>query len=238
MTIDRFAEKYTSMNPYQYGANNPIKFIDVNGDSVNVADIRDKSPDEWAQTKQELQAFTGLTLEVDDSGNMTYTKPKGKLSGSRRARKMLMKAINHKETVIVKDNGGGGSRVNMDSDDPVEQNTLQLDFEQLNAFVKGTSSDLDSRAYGFGINFFHELGHTEVGGRMLDGGHMVAGPNVQNVNTIRKQLGAEFGQRQVYNQFIIRSDESNEYHAFTKNALQTLVAGKIPSGGYVKVPRQ
>jgi len=37
MTIDRFAEKYTSITPYQYGANNPIKFIDVNGDSITVS---------------------------------------------------------------------------------------------------------------------------------------------------------------------------------------------------------
>jgi hypothetical protein len=36
MTIDRFAEKYTSMTPYQYGANNPIKFIDINGDSLDI----------------------------------------------------------------------------------------------------------------------------------------------------------------------------------------------------------
>ncbi|MCT4640581.1 MAG: DUF6443 domain-containing protein [Bacteroidales bacterium] len=31
---DRFAEKYVEMSPYQYGGNNPIKFIDVNGDSL------------------------------------------------------------------------------------------------------------------------------------------------------------------------------------------------------------
>jgi len=236
-STDRFAEKYSSMTPYQYGANNPIRFIDINGDSINVADIAAARPKEWAQTLQELKDFTGLELSIDDSGNMTYTKPDGKLSGSKKARKMLMKAIDHKETVTVVDNEGGGSRVNMDSDDPVEQNTLQLDFSQLSTFVKGTSSDLDSRAYGFGINFFHELGHTRVGGRMLDGGHMVAGPNVQNVNEIRRQLGPKFGQRQVYNQFIVSGDKSNEYHAFTKAALEALVAGKIPSGGYVKVPR-
>jgi RHS repeat-associated protein len=35
--IDRFAEKYASMTPYQYGANNPISFIDVIGDSLWVA---------------------------------------------------------------------------------------------------------------------------------------------------------------------------------------------------------
>jgi len=33
-TIDRFAEKYYSFAPYQYGANNPILYIDVNGDSI------------------------------------------------------------------------------------------------------------------------------------------------------------------------------------------------------------
>jgi RHS repeat-associated protein len=31
---DRFASKYMEMTPYHYGANNPIKYIDVNGDSL------------------------------------------------------------------------------------------------------------------------------------------------------------------------------------------------------------
>jgi RHS repeat-associated protein len=35
-TIDRFAEKYASMSPFGFGANNPIKYIDVNGDSITV----------------------------------------------------------------------------------------------------------------------------------------------------------------------------------------------------------
>ena len=34
--IDRFSEKFVVVNPYQYGANNPIRFIDVNGDSIDV----------------------------------------------------------------------------------------------------------------------------------------------------------------------------------------------------------
>jgi len=38
-TTDRFTEKYLQMTPYQYGANNPIKFIDVNGDSIMVNNI-------------------------------------------------------------------------------------------------------------------------------------------------------------------------------------------------------
>jgi len=35
-TLDRFAEKYYSLSPYQYAANNPIKYIDVNGDSIYI----------------------------------------------------------------------------------------------------------------------------------------------------------------------------------------------------------
>ena len=32
--MDRFAEKYYSLSPYQYAGNNPIRNIDVNGDSI------------------------------------------------------------------------------------------------------------------------------------------------------------------------------------------------------------
>ena len=35
-TNDRFAEKYYSMSPYQYGANSPVVNIDVNGDTIVV----------------------------------------------------------------------------------------------------------------------------------------------------------------------------------------------------------
>lgn len=35
---DRFTDKYPSLSPYQYAANNPASLIDVNGDSIWVAD--------------------------------------------------------------------------------------------------------------------------------------------------------------------------------------------------------
>ena len=34
LTQDRFAEKYYSLSPYSYAAGNPIKYIDINGDSL------------------------------------------------------------------------------------------------------------------------------------------------------------------------------------------------------------
>jgi len=64
-TIDRFAEKYSDISPYQYAANNPVLFIDVNGDSINVALIQ--RYDQQNNTKilptiiNDLQSQTGLT---------------------------------------------------------------------------------------------------------------------------------------------------------------------------------
>ena len=34
LSVDRFAEKYPGISPYSYAANNPVKYIDINGDSV------------------------------------------------------------------------------------------------------------------------------------------------------------------------------------------------------------
>jgi hypothetical protein len=41
-TQDRFAEKYLDFTPYQYAANNPIMFIDVNGDSIWISHRKEK----------------------------------------------------------------------------------------------------------------------------------------------------------------------------------------------------
>lgn len=56
-TIDRFAGKYASMTPFHYGANNPVKFIDINGDSIIVSEAMQMSATydaflEWQNSEQ------------------------------------------------------------------------------------------------------------------------------------------------------------------------------------------
>ena len=62
-TMDRFAEKYYSLSPYQYAANNPIDNLDINGDSI------------WfSVTRNSDNVITGITMNVtgkvlNDSNN-------------------------------------------------------------------------------------------------------------------------------------------------------------------------
>jgi RHS repeat-associated protein len=53
-TQDRFADKYVNMTPYQYGANNPILFTDVNGDSLRIT----------GNSEAFLQLLNGLTGNI------------------------------------------------------------------------------------------------------------------------------------------------------------------------------
>ena len=59
MQIDRFYDKYPNMSTYQYAANNPIKFIDVNGDSI------------WINQGQNNYLYVDRTLYNKDGSEYT-----------------------------------------------------------------------------------------------------------------------------------------------------------------------
>jgi RHS repeat-associated protein len=84
-TQDRYAEKYLSLTSYQYGANNSIKFIDVNGDSLYLITYvkGNKKGDEFFKSaaltrKSDIERSNGfdakrdkvVLLEVEDMGSL------------------------------------------------------------------------------------------------------------------------------------------------------------------------
>jgi RHS repeat-associated protein len=70
-SIDAFADKYYEMTPYQYGANNPIKYIDINGDSLMLF----KNGVYVTTVDNGKEETTGYNQEstVDEDGNETFT---------------------------------------------------------------------------------------------------------------------------------------------------------------------
>ncbi|MCC5932060.1 MAG: hypothetical protein JJU28_22635 [Cyclobacteriaceae bacterium] len=90
---DRFAEKYYSLSPYQYAANNPIKNIDVNGDWIWVIHdgqnykydgekfyTYDKDQSKYVEYKSEDDSFlNGVLQSLNDLS--TKTKQGNKLVG-------------------------------------------------------------------------------------------------------------------------------------------------------------
>jgi RHS repeat-associated protein len=131
--IDRFAEKYLSMSPYGYGGNNPIRYIDINGDSLHVA----------AQNSADIDLFNLInqtamdnmyTTTVDASGN-TSVLPlpnTGSLSNSgENYRDALITIIENDETTSV-------SLVSGDSNVLIgDINTGQIDITDVAAFGTG-----------------------------------------------------------------------------------------------------
>jgi len=67
-TIDRFAEKYLSYNTYQYALNNPIKYIDINGDSTFVyfLDKGQRPLDNGTKGT----TYTASVYVIDEGGNV------------------------------------------------------------------------------------------------------------------------------------------------------------------------
>jgi len=65
--IDRFSEKYHSLSPYGYAANNPIYFVDVQGDSLKVANTQ--------ITKDYLNSAVNKSnqryIKYDENGNVS-----------------------------------------------------------------------------------------------------------------------------------------------------------------------
>lgn len=82
-TQDRFAEKYLNFSPYQYAANNPILFIDVNGDSIDVSKMSGKELKVYqAQVsafKEKSKLFNAMSSSLEGS-KKKYTVQYGETS--------------------------------------------------------------------------------------------------------------------------------------------------------------
>jgi len=83
------------------------------------------------------------------------------------------------------------------------------------------------------MTFLHELGHTDLGGNLKDvTGWGTNGANVNQMNTIRSQMGTNWGQRYYYSYPVSMSTDT--YMPFSKSALSDLQNGFPPRSSFIK----
>ena len=225
LSVDPLADKYPNVTPYLYCNGNPVKFIDMCGDSVSFAQVElfDKKcgTNTLENIINDLQAITGLSLSVNN-GMLEYAKNEdgsallSSNGSSVSAREHLIALISNNQTINV----GIGSKSR------TLGNNISLAPKQINCFIYGARG-VDGRTLGFGMTFLHESFHTNIGGALKDDIN-ARGSVVDKMNVIRLELnnvGYNFGQRMLY--CAITSHGSN-YIPFNSFALQALDAGLLP----------
>lgn len=220
--VDRFAEKYYNLSTYSYAGNNPILFMDVQGDSINIAQLLQYDKENKTSIVQniirDLNTITGMTFkesggfldfERDADGNAIISVDKnGDKTGSSEARTILTSAINNEETAFARI-GNKSQVTNKDGVPELGGNYINISPTEVNNFIKG-SYGVDNRSMGFGMVFTHEILHTNVaeGGAKYDSsGPRATGPVVERMNIIRSQLnkqGLNFGIRSSYSGIVNR----------------------------------
>lgn len=144
MTIDRFAEKYTSMNPYQYGANNPIKFIDVNGDSIRVAQADQKLMNQvltsvfgdlasgFSYTSSGMLTFDGNEKSFKGKQRKVYKDPVKVMSESTQTNLVFGKSteisLNDGSSYTLNASDAGGAVIVLAIESDSEENTLLIEL--------------------------------------------------------------------------------------------------------------
>lgn len=233
--VDNFSEKYGNNSPYSMASNNPIKFVDMNGDSLSLALVQGfDSKNGTTYTKSilnDLNSQTGLNLSVSNNGQLQYAKDnkgnatistdsEGNQIGSKEARNLVTSAIGNATIAYAKITTGRSSA-------PTGGSLINLSPSQIESFISG-ATNVDSRTLGWGMTLMHESLHSVLGGGLKDSplaaGFGPIGDVETKMNIIRTELnvqGGNYGKRLSY-QGLIPPYSNSAYLPFDGWALRHL----------------
>jgi RHS repeat-associated protein len=168
-----------SWNRYAYVRDNPLIFVDPNGDVVDLSDLTDAQQQELLQ---KLADFTGNVYNVDEEGNLAFVSAGS--SSSPTATSFLNDAIDSDNIYPVVSTNG----INRWND---KEEQVEINFS---SFTGADYGRVDPRSFNLGSTLVHELRHAVTGEedtvngviRMATGW---TGPVVDYVNKIRAERG-------------------------------------------------
>ena len=88
MSVDKFAEKYPATSGYNYAINNPVRYIDINGDSIRVSsenrelfnktlkDVFGEFSSKFSYTQSDMLVFSGENKGMDKAQRKVFKRLK------------------------------------------------------------------------------------------------------------------------------------------------------------------
>lgn len=194
LSVDPFSDKYPSLTPYNFVANNTLSLVDPDGNKIYVADMNESTRNKMVA---DLSEITGLTLTVGKDGYLEYSRNEGASGYSAKAQELLILGIDNEneENMVTTFAGGSKARDNLEPG----LAWINLDSKQIEGFISA-SYGVNKKTLGYGMTFLHELAHTESTYDLKDdfSTSNSKGENVDFMNEIRAELGEDWGQRQSY----------------------------------------
>ena len=182
---DRFAEKYLDFTPYQYGANNPIKYIDINGDSLSISG--DGSDQMLALYNEGLEGYYEAKSGENGLVSLNKTDKEGEVSGTAQAYFDQLSSVTSLDAPNV-----SISTVVDDQGVPLaDPGNGVVDVGDINAIAKGASGELGNLGASIAL---HETAEQSVvqSGRDTYSGHEVAINTENAVNpSVQRSQGTD-----------------------------------------------
>jgi RHS repeat-associated protein len=115
-TIDRYAEKYDALTPYQYGGLNPVSTIDMNGDSIEI--IYDHQAILYERGElygTDGKKYTGNGAKIGKVGNVSgykgflgeTKKALDQIGSGKNGNELLSNIENAKDIAYIRESGDG-----------------------------------------------------------------------------------------------------------------------------------
>jgi hypothetical protein len=143
MTVDPLAERYYSISPYAWCGNNPIRYIDLNGDSISLVE---EHREQFNNSLNSVFGDYSKNFSYTSTGMLTYNGSTKGMSGDQKAALKGLSSVMNESTItnviygesttITDNNGnsktvtaaqGGGALTVLASENPsLSQNTILI----------------------------------------------------------------------------------------------------------------